>query len=77
MSFYATIATLASRLMDPYWRVDFSLDNGATYRQIVLRRGPSPEPFQGKTIAGAKFKMTVACKDLIATLPAIGTGTAW
>ncbi|HEY3175682.1 MAG TPA: hypothetical protein VGK94_07970 [Candidatus Polarisedimenticolia bacterium] len=77
MSFYAQIAQLASRLMDPYWVVELALDNGATYRQIVLRRAPSPEPFGNKTVAGASFKMTVACRDLIAELSPIATGTAW
>jgi len=77
MSFYSRIATFASRLMDPYWTVKLSLDNAATYREIVLRKGPSPEPFGNKTIAGARFKMTVAARELIAELPAIATGSAW
>jgi len=71
------IAQFLSRLMDPYWTVELSLDNGTTYREIVLKRAPSFEPIGGKTVAGARMVMTVQARSPILTYPDIGSGTSW
>jgi hypothetical protein len=76
-SHHPTIATLVSRANDPYWKVELSLDNGTTYRQVKLRRAGSPAAFGGKTAAGAKIEHLFRCTALLSGYPEIGGGTSW
>jgi len=73
----AVLAKIVRRLMDPYWRVELSLDDGRTYREVVLREAPSPEPFGGKTVAGATHELRVIAKEAVRGFPDIRTGTSW
>lgn len=74
---HPTLAKILSRLIDPYWTVELSLNNGVTYREVVLRKAGYPRPFGDKTIAGFKVEHIVACRELLATYPDIGTGSSW
>ena len=76
-SHHPTIAQLITRAMDPYWRVELSLDNGTTYREMTLRRAGSPRPFGGKTVAGFSVEHVFQAKDLISTYPDIKSGSSW
>lgn len=77
MTHYRTVALLASRLMDPGWKVELSLDAGQLYREIVLRRGPTLRPFREKTVAGVRVDLTVATKSTFAELALIEGGARW
>ncbi|HET6373005.1 MAG TPA: hypothetical protein VFG76_06845 [Candidatus Polarisedimenticolia bacterium] len=74
---HPTIAKIQNRLMSSYYRVELSLDNGTTYREVVLKRAASPRAFSGKTVAGAKLELIVETRELISTYPDIGAGTSW
>ena len=74
---HAAIARLVTRLIDPYWTVELSLDNKVTYREVVAKKIGYPRPFGDKTIAGFRVEHVVACRELLDTYPAIGAGTSW
>lgn len=74
---HPTIARIMNRLMSPYWTVELSLNNGVTYREVVLRKAGSPRPFGDKTVAGFKVEHVVVCRELLDTYPDIGSGTTW
>jgi len=77
MSHYTTVAKVASRLMDPGWRVELSLDGGVTYRDIVLTRGPALGPFRGVTRAGVRVTLEVETRDTTDQILPMGAGTLW
>jgi len=77
MSHYRVVARILSRLLDPSWKVELSLDNGTTYREVVLADAPKLKPWKGKTVAGMTVTFSVKCRKLIAELPYIESGTAW
>ncbi len=76
-SHHPTIAKLITRAIDPYWTVELSLDNAATYREVVLRKAGAPKPIGGKTVAGFVVEHIFACRELLAGYPDIGSGTSW
>jgi hypothetical protein len=74
MADHAVLADIVNALTDPAKTVDLSLQGDTNYRRVELRRYDGPDPFDGKTFAGAYFRLEVETQDLIATVPAIGSG---
>lgn len=68
---------IINRLLDPGWTVELSLDNGATYREVVLSKLNGPTPWRGKTIAGARWEWTLTAVRLIPDLRYHESGTGW
>ena len=58
MADHETLANLYNDLMTSGTVVYLALD-ATTEKQVVLRDYDGPEPFNGKTVAGAKFKLTL------------------
>ena len=77
MTNYRVIARLANKLMNPDIRVQLSLDGGTTYRDVVMKKGPSPTPHRNKTIAGARFDITLTARGVIDELLPIESGSLW
>lgn len=68
------IAAIASALMDPAQTVEMTLDR-VTWREVALVKYSGPEPFRGKTIAGARFHLDVRCVELVDEVPPIEGGS--
>lgn len=75
MADHATVKDIVNGLVTSTTRVELSLDNQVTYRDVELVDYDGPSPFNGKTLAGAEFRLTVETTDLISAIPAIGSGT--
>jgi len=71
MADQAHLATIVERLMRPDYDVQLSLDQGLTYRSVVLSRIPDPQALRGKTIAGAELELGLRCKSPIDRIPAL------
>jgi hypothetical protein len=56
------------------WACHLSLDDAATFRQVVLDSYSGPEPLRGKTFAGAKYEVGVRGVDLLEEPPVLGLG---
>ena len=74
MADHTVIRDIVNALVDPAATVDLSLQGDTNYRRVELRRYDGPDPFDGKTFAGAYFRLEVETQDLIAAIPAIGSG---
>lgn len=72
-----TVLKIANRCLDPNWRVLLSLDSGSIYREVILRKMKGPEPFKGKTVAGARWELLLGVKTPVPDLRYIEAGTAW
>jgi hypothetical protein len=59
--------------LDDGWLVELSMDNGTTYREVVLS-GYSRQPLADKNI-GVRVETVWTVKDMLTALPAIGSGT--
>lgn len=77
MTHYNKIAKIQTRLMDPSWAVEFSLDGGNSYREMELKKAASPLPLRDKTIAGAAFVLEMRSKHTWPDAELIQTGTGW
>jgi len=77
MSHYRTLARILSRLLSPLWKIELSLDNGTTYREVVIKDGPKLKPWKDKTIAGVRVEFSVQTRKLIPELAYIESGTGW
>lgn len=75
MADHAVVRDIVNALVTDTTLVELSLDNQATYRAVELRRYDGPDPFDGKTIAGAFYRLEVETAAPITQVPAIGSGT--
>lgn len=75
MADHTAIRDIVNGLVDPAVKVELSLDNQTTYREVEMRRYDGPDPFDGKTIAGAWYRIEVETTAPIATIPAVGSGS--
>ena len=74
MADHRTLAKIASAAMADGMTIDLSLNGGATYREVLVTRAPSPRPFRGKTFAGAKFRIDFEAVELLDELPTLDAG---
>ena len=76
MADHNTLVTIVNALVDPTKTVQLSLNGGTTFRYVDIRRYEGPDPFDGKTFAGAYYSLEVETTSLVQPpLPAIGSGT--
>lgn len=77
MQHYRILANIMTRLIDPSWKVELSLNNGSTYREVELARAASPRPFRDKTVAGALFELELRATSTVEQFQHIESGTGW
>lgn len=75
MSDHAPLVRILNALMRPDHAVYLSLDNGTVYRQVLLSGCKGPEAIKGRTHAGAKYEITLRCKEPVTELVPIGSGS--
>lgn len=75
MADHSVLRDIVNGLMDPAVKVELSLDNQTTYREVEIRRYDGPDPFDGKTFAGAWYRLEVETTTPITTIPAVGSGS--
>jgi hypothetical protein len=65
--------SIISKALDDEWSVELSMDNGTTYREVVLS-GYTRQPLADKNI-GVRVETVWTVADILTALPAISTGT--
>lgn len=75
MADHEVLSRIVNTLLAQSALVELSLDNGATYREVVLLKYTGPDPFRGKTIAGARFQLDLRCVDLVDEVAPIRSGS--
>lgn len=69
------LSAMVTRLMaTDDWTCYLSLDDGQTYRQVVLSKWTGPDPIRGKTFAGSTYTLTMRGVDLLEEVPLLGLG---
>lgn len=76
MQEHQVLANITNALADESTQVQLSLDAGFVFRAVKLDRAPRPRPLNGKTFAGASFRLDLSCTELLDELPALVEG-AW
>lgn len=76
MSDHVPLVRILNALMRPDHAVYLSLDNGTTYRRVLLTGLKGPDTIKGRSHAGAKYEITLRCTELVTELVPIGSG-AW
>jgi hypothetical protein len=74
---HAALATIVTALARSDFAVDLSLDNGTTWREVRMKKAPSPRPWRGKTTGGARYQLLLECVDLLASMPAQNATGGW
>ena len=77
MADHAHLRDIVNALVTQGTVVTLSLDSVGSpqYREVELKRYDGPDPFDGKTFAGAYYRLEVETVSLIASIPTIGSGT--
>lgn len=75
MADHAPLVRILNALMRPDHAVYLSLDNGTVYRQVLLVGHKGPETIKGRSHAGAKYEITLRCKEPVTELVPIGSGS--
>ncbi len=70
------IVKIERALADDRTDVYLSLDSGTTERKVVLQSRQGPVPIEGKTVAGAEFRIRLAAVDLLTERASLASG-AW
>ena len=70
------LATITGWLADRTKTVELSMDDGVTFREIVLKKFEGPKPKAGKTFAGFLYELAVSCRALLEAPADIASGTA-
>jgi len=73
MTDQAQLAAIINALTKPGRKVELSLDGGATYREVVMEGGFSPQQLGGKWTAGVRYELALTCKELLEETPSIAT----
>ena len=63
---------ILSRLARDDWTTELSLDGSGTYRTVELEDFGGPQPLGGKTVAGARFELSMRGVDLLSEIPEFG-----
>ena len=74
MTDHSLLSRIVNAFNDPAATVSMSLDGGTKFADVDLTSYQGPQPFGGKTFAGASFSLGFRCKNLIDEIPDISTG---
>lgn len=74
MKEHRSLVKIANAFRDPDTKVHLSLDGGLTYKEVIMRRVPSPRAIRNMTIVGASFDLGMETAVLEDELVAIADG---
>jgi len=74
MSDHSTLRDIVNGLTTQGTLVELTLENNTNFKPVELLRYEGPDPFDGKTFAGAFFKLQVETESVIAQIPDLASG---